>query len=144
MLNSLFKKLNINQNSTPNDKPKQVVNGVILLYIAFILSMITDWLDGITVVPFIVMFIIISLVITATAEGKKWARIILIVLIVFNFLSFSFNVAQLLSHAAKEKFTNLVMVLYTIEIIAEIWALVLLFSKPANAWYNRPRPEVGE
>lgn len=144
MLNSLFKKLNINKDSTPNDKPKQVVNGVILLYIAFILSMITDWLDGITAVPFIMVFIIISLVITATAEGKKWARIIMVILIVFNFLSFSFNVAQLLSHAAKEKFTNLVMVLYTIEIIAEIWALVLLFSKPANAWYNRPRPEIGE
>ncbi|MEN0054301.1 MAG: hypothetical protein AAGC65_11555 [Mucilaginibacter sp.] len=144
MLNSLFKKLNINQDKNSSDKPKQVVNGVILLYIAFILSMITDWLDGITVVPFILVFIIISLVITATAEGKKWARIIMVVLIVFNGLSFLLNVAQLLSHAAKGKFTDLVMVLYTIEIIAEIWALILLFSKPANAWYNRPRPEVGE
>jgi hypothetical protein len=144
MLNLLFKKLYTNQDSNPNEKPKQVVNGVILLYIAFILSMITDWLDGITVVPFIVLFLLISLIITATAEGKKWARIIMVVLIVFNLLSFSFNVAQLLSHAAKGKFTNLVMVLYTTEIIAEIWALILLFSKPANTWYNRPRPEVGE
>jgi uncharacterized membrane protein len=144
MLNSLFKKLYTNQDSNNNDKPKQVVNGVILLYIAFILSMITDWLDGITVVPFVVVFLIISLVITATAEGKKWARIIMLVLIVFNGLSFLFNIAQVLSHAPKGKFTNLVVVLYTIEIITEIWALILLFSKAANVWYNQPRPEVGE
>src|ERR1700754_1657669 len=108
MLNTLFKKLRTNQDSNNNEKPKQVVNGIILLYIAFILSMVTDWLDGITVVPFIVLFLFISLIITATAEGKKWARIIMVVLIVFNLLLFSFNVAQLLSHAAKEKFTNLV------------------------------------
>jgi hypothetical protein len=106
--------------------------------------MITDWLDGITAVPFIVLFLFISLIITATAEGKKWARIIMVVLIVFNLLSFSFNVAQLFSHAAKGKFTNLVMVLYTTEIIAEIWALILLFSKPANVWYNRPGVSVEE
>ena len=144
MLNSLFKKLYKNEDSNNNEKPKQVVNGVILLYVAFILSMITDWLDGITAVPFIVVFIIISLVITATAEGKKWARIIMVVLVAFNSLMFSFNVAQLLSHSAKGKFTNLVMVLYTIEIIVEVSALVLLFSKPAKAWFNRPRPEVEE
>jgi hypothetical protein len=133
MFNSLFKKLNKGQDT---DKPQQVVTGITLLYVAFILSMITDWLDGIKVVPFIISFIVISLVITATSAGKKWARILALIFIIFNLLSFGFNIAQLLNHGVKEKFTNLVMVLYGVEIVIELVALRLLFSKPANVWFN--------
>jgi cellulose synthase/poly-beta-1,6-N-acetylglucosamine synthase-like glycosyltransferase len=140
MLNSLFKKYTNQDNN--DDKPKQVVNGIILLYIAFILSMITDWLDGIGAVPFIVLFLLISFFISSTGQDKKWARIVMLVLIVFNFLSFSTNIAQLLLHSEKGKFTVLVMALYSVEVILEIIALVLLFSKPANAWFNEERVEV--
>ncbi|MBB6129435.1 hypothetical protein [Mucilaginibacter lappiensis] len=141
MFNSLFKKLNSGQDQD-NDKPKQVATSVILLYIGFILSMITDWLDGITAVPFIIVFIVISLVITAVSAGKKWARILILLFVIFNLLSFGFNIAQLLNHSVKEKFTNLVMVLYSMEIIIELIALRLLFSKPANSWFNEQREEI--
>jgi hypothetical protein len=141
MFNSLFKKLNNGRNND-TDKPRQVATGVTLLYVAFILSMVTDWLDGIGVIPFIVSFIVISLVITATSAGKKWARIVALIFIIFNLLSFGFNIAQLLNHGVKEKFTNLVMVLYAIEIIIELIALRLLFSKPANGWFNE-QGEIG-
>jgi hypothetical protein len=139
MFNSLFKKLNKGQDT---DKPQQVVTGITLLYVAFILSMITDWLDGIGVIPFIISFIVISLVITATSAGKKWARIVALIFIVFNLLSFGFNIAQLLNHSVKEKFTNLVMVLYGVEIIIELVALRLLFAKPANSWFNEQVEEM--
>ncbi|MEZ2336012.1 hypothetical protein AB6735_10270 [Mucilaginibacter sp. RCC_168] len=139
MFNSLFKKLN---NGQDTDKPQQVATGIMLLYLAFILSMVTDWLDGIGVIPFIISFIVISLVITATSAGKKWARIVALIFIVFNVLSFGFNIAQLLSHAIKEKFTNLVMALYAIEIVIELIALRLLFSKPANSWFNEQGEDV--
>ena len=135
MFNSLFKKLNSRQDND-FDKPRQVATGVMLLYVAFILSMITDWLDGIGAIPFIVSFIVISLVITATSAGKKWARIVALIFVIFNLLSFGFNVAQLLNHSVKEKFTTLVMVLYAIEIVIELIALRLLFSRPANGWFN--------
>jgi K+-sensing histidine kinase KdpD len=143
MLNTLFKKLNPDQDNN-NDKPKQVVNGLILLYIAFILSMVTDWLDGIGAVPFIVLFLFISFFISSTNQGKKWARIVMLVLILFNLLLFTSNIIQLINNSEKEKFTTLVMVLYAAEIIVEVIALVLLFSKPANAWFRVKRTEIIE
>jgi len=141
MFNSLFKKLNSGQNQD-SDKPKQVATAVMLLYIGFILSMITDWLDGIGIIPFIIVFIVISMVITAISAGKKWARIVILFFVIFNLTSFGFNITQLLSHSVKEKFTNLVMVLYGIEIVIELIALRLLFSKPANSWFNEQREAV--
>ena len=143
MLNTLFKKLNSNQDNN-NDKPKQVVNGVILLYIAFILSMTTDWLDGIGVVPFLVTFLFISFFISSTNQGKKWARIVMLVLILFNLLLFTANIIQLIYNSEKEKFTSLVMALYAAEIVVEIIAMVLLFSKPANVWFSVKRAEITE
>ena len=134
MFNSLFKKLS--GQDQDNNKPKQVAPAVMLLYIGFILSMITDWLDGIGIIPFIIVFIVISMVITAISAGKKWARILMLLFVIFNLVSFGFNIAQLLSHSVKERFTNLVMVLYGIEIVIELIALRLLFSKPANNWFN--------
>ncbi|NHA06122.1 hypothetical protein G7092_20100 [Mucilaginibacter sp. HC2] len=140
MFNSLFKKFS--GQDPDNNKPKQVATAVMLLYIGFILSMITDWLDGIGIIPFLVVFIVISAIITAISAGKKWARIVIILFVLFNLLSFGFNIAQLLSHGIKEKFTNLVMALYAIEIIIELIALRLLFSKQANAWFNERREDV--
>lgn len=140
MFNSLFKKFS--GQDPDNDKLKQVATAVMLLYIGFILSMITDWLDGIGIIPFLVVFIVISAIITAISAGKKWARIVMILFVLFNLLSFGFNIAQLLSHGIKEKFTNLVMALYAIEIIIELIALRLLFSKPANSWFNEQREGV--
>lgn len=143
MLNILFKKLNSNQDNN-NDKPKQVVNGVILLYIAFILSMTTDWLDGIGVVPFLVTFLFISFFISSTNQGKKWARIVMLVLILFNLLLFTANIIRLINNSEKEKLTSLVMVLYAAEIVVEIIAMIFLFSKPANAWFSVKRAEIME
>jgi hypothetical protein len=143
MLNILFKKLNSNQDNN-NDKPKQVVNGVILLYIAFILSMTTDWLDGIGVVPFLVTFLFISFFISSTNQGKKWARIVMLILILFNLLLFTSNIIQLIYNSEKEKLTTLVMVLYAAEIVVEIIAMIFLFSKPANAWFSVKRAEIME
>ncbi len=143
MLNTLFKKLYVNFDNN-QEKPKQVVNGIILLYLAFILSMITDWLDGIGVVPFIILFLLISFFISATGQGIKWAKIVMLILIFFNLLSYAGNIVQLLNNSAKEKFTNLVMVLYSIEITIEIIAMVLLFSKPANAWFKVKATDVVE
>jgi len=137
MFNSLFKKLS--GQDQDNNKPKQVATAVMLLYIGFILSMITDWLDGIGIIPFIIVFIVISMVITAISAGKKWARILILLFVIFNLISFGFNIAQLLRHSVKERFTNLVMVLYGIEIVIELIALRLLFSKPANNWFNEQR-----
>ncbi|MDR6942007.1 hypothetical protein [Mucilaginibacter pocheonensis] len=141
MFNSLFKKFNSRPNDD-SDKPKQVVKGIILLYIAFILSMITDWLDGIGVVPFIVVFLFISFFISSTNQGKKWARVVMLILVFFNLVLFSSNIVQLLNNSEMEKFTNLVMVFYAVEIAVEIVALVLLFSKPANAWFNVKKTEI--
>ena len=141
MFNSLFKKFN-SRPDDDSDKPKQVVKGIILLYIAFILSMITDWLDGIGVVPFIVVFLFISFFISSTNQGKKWARVVMLILVFFNLVLFSSNIVQLLNNSEKEKFTNLVMVFYAVEIAVEIVALVLLFSKPANAWFNVKKTEI--
>jgi hypothetical protein len=143
MLNILFKKLNSNQDNN-NDKPKQVVNGVILLYIAFILSMTTDWLDGIGVVPFLVTFLFISFFISSTNQGKKWARIVMLILILFNLLLFTANIIRLINNSEKEKLTSLVMVLYAAEIVVEIIAMIFLFSKPANAWFSVKRAEIME
>jgi hypothetical protein len=143
MLNILFKKLNSNQDNN-NYKPKQVVNGVILLYIAFILSMTTDWLDGIGVVPFLVTFLFISFFISSTNQGKKWARIVMLVLILFNLLLFTANIIRLINNSEKEKLTSLVMVLYAAEIVVEIIAMIFLFSKPANAWFSVKRAEIME
>jgi hypothetical protein len=143
MFNSLFKKFNTRHDDT-SDKPKQVVNGIILLYIAFILSMITDWLDGIGAVPFIVIFLFISFFISSTNQGKKWARVVMLILVLFNLVLFSSNIIQLLNNSEKEKFTNLVMVFYTVEVVVEVVALVLLFSKPANAWFSEKREEIVE
>ncbi|WPU94296.1 hypothetical protein SNE25_02005 [Mucilaginibacter sabulilitoris] len=140
MLNTLFKKLNTNQDNN-EDRPKQVGNGIFLLYVAFISSMITDWLDGIGVLPFIILFLLFSALISSTNQGKKWARVVILILIIFNLLLFSGNIYQLLNNSVKEQFTILVIILYTIEIILEITAMVLLFSKPANAWFNGKRAE---
>jgi hypothetical protein len=81
----------------------------------------------ILIVTLLVMFILIKQV----GFGRKWARVVLLVLFVAGMLVFPWTLSVLF------KANLLVGVISLLQAILEILALVFLFSKESTQWFNR-------
>ncbi len=132
--------------------PGKVVTGTFLLYIALLLQMVSNWFDGINVAAFIFLSGFLFYFIFMTGEGRKWARIVMLVLILLNsyalVVSIMHPVVPPTKHVAmartyqSDKAVNppiFLTALFVGEVLLELIAMLLLFSKEAVVWFNRER-----
>jgi hypothetical protein len=123
-------------------KPKSIIAAKNILYATLFLSVInwainqwtTDLYRGAPVqgiITLIVTLLVIFILIKQIGFGRKWARVVLLVLIVAGMLIFPWTLSALF------KANLLVGVISLLQAILEIAALVFLFSKESTQWFNR-------
>jgi len=138
MLSKLLNRFYLN-NHPEGNVPATVKRGVVLLYLALIIQMANNSLDHIHPFEFITQLLLAIYIIFATGEGRKWARIVTLIFIVFNLLSFIWASVVFFQKNPAVKLSPLVMGLFLGEILLEVTAIIMLFSKSAAIWFNRPR-----
>jgi hypothetical protein len=138
MLSKLLNRFYLN-NHPEGNVPATVKRGVVLLYLALIIQMANNSLDRIHPFEFITELLLAIYIIFATGEGRKWARIVTLIFIVFNLLSFIWASVVFFQKNPAVKLSPLVMGLFLGEILLEVTAIIMLFSKSAAIWFNRPR-----
>ncbi|WP_184550199.1 hypothetical protein [Mucilaginibacter sp. FT3.2] len=125
--------------------PGKVITGALLLYFALLLQMISNLLDGINLAAFIFVFGFLIYLVFMTGEGRKWARWVMLALILFNLIAFSAAAVNWNDIFKTAKQTTalhspvLLFGLFCAEVLVEVIALILLFSKDAKAWFGRER-----
>jgi len=143
MLQGAFDKFYLNNH--PDGKPPQIfVKGILLLYLGLLIQIFNEYLDGLNFSGILFVFVAVGFLIFVTGEGKKWARIILSVLILLNVfflgssLLYSFGILHLDSNIKKEHEVPVYLIILTLaEIIVELWGWVLMFTKQADWWFER-------
>ena len=144
MLNKLFGWFYLNKHPE-GIVPTKVIAGTFLLYFALLLQMISNLLDGINLAAFIFLFGFLFYFIFMTGEGRKWARIVMLVLILIN----SYALVASITHPAivlkphepvvAYKSPMVLTGLFVVEVVVELIAMGLLFSGEAKGWFGRVR-----
>lgn len=129
--------------------PNQVIAGTFMLYFALLLQMISNLLDGINLAAFIFLFGFLFYFIFMTGEGRKWARIVMLILILFNSYVLVANIthpaiapAGAVQPAVFFKTPVFLTGLFILEVVLELIAMALLFSTQAKEWFGRVRTKV--
>jgi hypothetical protein len=145
MLQGVFDKFYLNNH--PDGKPPEIfVKGILLLYLGLLIQTLNNYLDGLNFSGILFFFVAVGFLIFVTGEGKKWARIILSVLILLNVFSlgysllYSFGILHINSSAKKAIELPVYLIILTFaEIISELWGWALMFTKQADWWIERKR-----
>lgn len=144
MFNRLFGWFYLNKHPE-GEVPRSVVTGTLLLYFALLLQMISNLLDGINLAAFIFLFGFLIYLVFMTGEGRKWARWVMLVLVLLNLFAFT---SAAVNWSATFKTVKQVTAfhspvflfgLFCAEVLMEVIALILLFSKQAGVWFSRKR-----
>ena len=138
MLGRLLSRFYLN-NHPEGNVPVAVKRGVVLLYLALIIQMANNSLDHIHALEFITELLLAIYIIFATGEGRKWARIVVFIFIILNVISFIWAGIVFFQKTPAVKVSSLVMGLFLAEILLEATAIIMLFSRSAAVWFNRPR-----
>lgn len=135
-------------NNHPDGKaPQKVVIGTLLLYLAVALQMVSNLLDGVNLAAFIFIAFFLIYLVFVTGEGRKWARAVLLILIMLN----SYALVANITHPAVVKQAQVVaayktpavlLTIFVAEVVIELLAMALVFSKEAKPWFNRVRKVV--
>jgi hypothetical protein len=145
MLQGVFDKFYLNNH--PDGKPPETfVKGILLLYLGLLIQTLNEYLDGLNFSGILFVFVAVGFLVFVTGEGKKWARIILSVLILLNVfflgssLLYSFGILHLDSNIKKEHEVPVYLIILTIaEIIVELWGWALMFTRQADWWFERKK-----
>jgi len=145
MLQGAFDKFYLNNH--PDGKPPEIfVKGILLLYLGLLIQTLNNYLDGFNFSAILFILFAVGFLIFVTGEGKKWARIILSVLILLNVfflgssLLYSFGILHDTSAPKKSiEMPVYLIVLTVVEIIIELWGWALMFTKQADWWFERKR-----
>ncbi|GAA3971114.1 hypothetical protein [Mucilaginibacter dorajii] len=136
-------------NNHPDGKaPQKVVIGTLLLYLAVALQMASNLLDGINLAAFIFIAFFLIYLVFVTGEGRKWARVVLLILILLNSYALVANithpavVVKQTQTVATYKTPAVLLTIFVAEVIIELLAMALVFSKEAKPWFNRVRTVV--
>jgi hypothetical protein len=126
----------------PADRPPEVTRAVLLIWISIGLGILGlfiaprempfGWV-GIGIVALLTLAIW-AWIITKIARGRNWARITYLVLIVLGYGSMAFTWQV---QIATLKASPLSAVLTVVEAVIAVYAIYLLFSGPASAWFRR-------
>lgn len=145
MLKGAFDKFYLNNH--PDGKPPEIfVKGILLLYLGLLIQTLNNYLDGFNFSAILFILFAVGFLIFVTGEGKKWARIILSVLILLNVfflgssLLYSFGILHDTSAPKKSIEMPVYLIILTIaEIIIELWGWALMFTKQADWWFERKK-----
>jgi uncharacterized membrane protein len=145
MLQDIFDKFYLNNH--PDGKPPRIfVKGILLLYLGLLIQTLNNYLDGFNFSAILFVFVAVGFLIFVTGEGKKWARIILSVLILLNvfFLASSLLYSFGILHDSKAGKKNIDMpvhlvILTIVEIVVQLWGWALMFTKQADWWFERKK-----
>lgn len=145
MLQDIFDKFYLNNH--PDGKPPGAfVKGILLLYLGLLIQTLNNYLDGFNFSAILFVFVAVGFLIFVTGEGKKWARIILSVLILLNIfflgssLLYSFGILHDSSVPKKAIEMPVYLIILTLaEIIVELWGWALMFTKQADWWFERKK-----
>jgi len=122
-------------------KPASIIAAMNILYATLFLGIVNwaigQWGTGVhpasraqAVVVLLVTIIIIFGLIKMIGLGKKWARVLLLVLFVLGMLVFPWTLGPIL------KSNLLVGVLSVFQALLHLVALVFLFSRASTQWFN--------
>jgi hypothetical protein len=126
----------------PAERPIQVTRAVWLLWTVLALGTVVNFIRPQGAVPMgMLMAIVIWLLSTAIyvlfivkiAAGRNWARIVYLVLTLLGFLFIPVSWSVLVEVM---KSSVLYTVVYFLNTAISVYALYLLFTKPANAWFR--------
>jgi hypothetical protein len=145
MLQGAFDKFYLNNH--PDGKPPEIfVKGILLLYLGLLIQTLNNYLDGFNFSAILFILFAVGFLIFVTGEGKKWARIILSVLILLNVfflgssLLYSFGILHDSGTAKKVIEMPVYLIILTIaEVIIELWGWALMFTKQADWWFERKK-----
>lgn len=123
-------------------KPQSIVAAKNILYATLFLSLITwaigQWTADLYTASLAQSIVILVLTVVITFAlikfiglGKKWARIVLLVLFIAGLAVYSSTLLALF------KVSILVAVLSLLQAILQLIALVFLFSRESTQWFNR-------
>ena len=129
------------------NKPKSIIAAKNILYATMFLGIInwtiTQWMTDLHssapvegVIILIVTLLVIFILIKQIGFGRKWARIVLLVLFIAGLLIFPWTLSVLF------KANLLIGIISLLQALMEIVALVFLFSKESTQWFNRVRATV--
>jgi hypothetical protein len=130
-------------------KPKSIVAAKNILYATIFLGIInwaiSQWATDLNtsapvqgIIILIVTLLITFILIKQVGFGRKWARVVLLVLFIAGMLVFPWTLSALF------KANLLVGVISLLQAVLEIVALVFLFSKESTQWFNRVHSTVQE
>ena len=122
-------------------KPSSIIAAINILYASLFLCVINwvigQWGTGVhtaltvqAVLGLLVTMVIIFGLIKMIGLGKKWARVVLLVLFVLGMLVFPWTLGPLF------KSNLLVGVLSAFQAVLQVVALVFLFSPASTQWFN--------
>ena len=132
------------------ERPKEVTLAVKLLWASFALGIVGMFFQPMyatgsattTMAPWIVIlifsgiaFAIWAWVITKSANGRNWARILFLVLAIIGLVGTAFVVPMALAIYKARPLTGLLSV---VNFALEIYTMYLLLTAPARAWFKQP------
>jgi hypothetical protein len=126
------------------DRPGSVGTAVTVLWVSLGVGIAKVALDfanlramapmGFTLFVLVATFAVLILLVLKIAAGRNWARIVFLVLFIVGTVPTLPVVRDELERAP------LVGALSILQILLQIWALVLLFTKPGSAWFRKAAP----
>jgi hypothetical protein len=126
------------------DRPRSVGTAVTLLWISLVVGIAKAALDfthlramapvGFTLFVLVFTFAVLILLVLRIGAGRNWARIAFLILFIIGTVPTLPVVRDELERAP------LVGVLSLLQLLLQIWALVLLFTRPGSAWFRRAAP----
>lgn len=130
-------------------KPKSIIAAKNILYATLFLGIInwaiSQWATDLNtsapaqgIIILIVTLLITFILIKQVGFGRKWARVVLLILFIAGMLVFPWTLSILF------KANMLVGVISLLQAVLEIVALVFLFSKESTQWFNRVHSTVQE
>ena len=123
-------------------KPKSIIVAKNILYASLFFGIInwaiSQWTTDLNnnspvqgIIILIVTLLVVLVLIRQIAMGKKWGRVVLLILFVAGMLAFPWTLTVLF------KASLLVGVLGIFQALLQIAALIFLFSKESTQWFNR-------
>jgi hypothetical protein len=122
-------------------KPKSIIAAMNILYATMFLGIINWVVDQMTrdlatrflvrgIITVLVALSIMFILIKQIGLGRKWARVVLLVLFILGILLYPWTIVPIL------KGNLLVGVIGIFQTLLQIVALVFLFSKDSTQWFN--------
>jgi hypothetical protein len=118
------------------DKPKVVFFGINFLFIALIFEAVYIWLQGTTVLSFLLVLLIIGYIVFLVNDGKKWARSLILFITILKTITLPFVIWNFIKSDSWNTIKIILLSILIFKYLLELCAIIMLYSKSANVWFN--------